>query len=86
MAKKKILIVSMKAGWGHIKAAQALEEYAKANLPELYVKHVDLCVIEPLIGKFFQKFTIFPVTDSRACGVKSTRLLTRSWWRSHSRN
>lgn len=56
MARKKILIVSMKAGWGHIKAAQALEEYAKNNLPELYVKHVDLCVIEPLLGKFFQKF------------------------------
>jgi len=46
----------MKTGWGHIKAAQALEEYAKNNLPELYVKHVDLCVIEPLLGKFFQKF------------------------------
>jgi len=27
--KKKLLIISMKAGWGHIKAAQALEEYAK---------------------------------------------------------
>ncbi len=56
MARKKILIVSMKAGWGHIKAAQALEEYAKNNLPDLKVKHVDLCVIEPLLGKFFQKF------------------------------
>jgi len=53
---KKILIVSMKAGWGHIKAAQALEEYAKKNLPHLYVKHIDLCVVEPLLGKFFQKF------------------------------
>ena len=53
---KKILIVSMKAGWGHIKAAQALEEYAKKNLPQLSVKHIDLCVVEPLLGKFFQKF------------------------------
>jgi len=29
MERKKLLIISMKAGWGHIKAAQALEEYAK---------------------------------------------------------
>ena len=38
---KRILIISMKAGLGHTKAAQALEEYAKINLPDFKIKHVD---------------------------------------------
>ncbi len=46
----------MKTGWGHIKAARALEEYAKNNLPELKICHVDLCEIEPRLGKFFEIF------------------------------
>jgi len=53
---KKILIISMKTGWGHIRAAQALEEYARDNLPEIDVKHVDLREIEPRLGKFFELF------------------------------
>lgn len=53
---KKILIISMKTGWGHIRAAQALEEYAKNNLPQIKVDHVDLCAIEPRLGKFFELF------------------------------
>ena len=53
---KKILVISMKAGWGHIRAGQALEEYAKKNLPGLEVIHIDLCELEPLLGKFFQRF------------------------------
>jgi processive 1,2-diacylglycerol beta-glucosyltransferase len=53
---KKILVISMKAGWGHIKAAEALEEYAANNLPDFKINHVDLCEIEPLLGKFFEIF------------------------------
>lgn len=53
---KKILVISTRAGWGHIRAAQALEEYARQNLPEINVKHVDLCEIEPRLGKFFEIF------------------------------
>lgn len=49
----------MKTGWGHIKAAQALEEYAKTNLPDLKITHVDLCDIEPRLGKFFEIFYDF---------------------------
>jgi len=46
----------MKAGLGHTKAAQALEEYAKINLPDFKIKHVDFCEIDPLLGNFFVKF------------------------------
>jgi len=46
----------MKTGWGHIRAAQALEEYAKNNLPQIKVDHVDLRAIEPRLGKFFELF------------------------------
>jgi len=53
---KKILVISMKTGWGHIKAAQALEEYAKINLPDFKINHVDLCEIEPGLGKFLEVF------------------------------
>ena len=53
---KKILVISMKTGWGHIKAAQALEEYAKINLPDIKINHVDLCEIEPGLGKFLEVF------------------------------
>ena len=53
---KKILAISMKTGWGHIKAAEALAEYAKINLPDFKITHVDLCEIEPRLGKFFEIF------------------------------
>jgi processive 1,2-diacylglycerol beta-glucosyltransferase len=53
---KNILVISMKAGLGHIKAAQALEEYAKINLPDIKIEHVDFCEIEPMLGKFFERF------------------------------
>jgi len=53
---KKILVISMKAGWGHIKAAQALEEYAKNSLAGIEIIHADLCQIEPALGKFFEIF------------------------------
>lgn len=49
----------MKTGWGHIKAAQALEEYAKKNFPDMELTHIDLCEIEPMLGKFFEIFYDF---------------------------
>lgn len=60
---KRILVISMKTGWGHIKAAQALEEYAKNNLPDFKITHVDLCEIEPMLGKFFEIF--YDITNDR---------------------
>lgn len=39
---KKILIISVSAGSGHVRAAQALEETAKAQFPNLIVEHIDL--------------------------------------------
>ena len=60
---KKILVISMKAGLGHIKAAQALEEYAKINLPDLKINHVGFCEIEPMLGNFFEKF--YNITNDR---------------------
>jgi processive 1,2-diacylglycerol beta-glucosyltransferase len=53
---KNILVISMKTGWGHIKAAFALEEYAKNYLPDLRIIRADLCEIEPRLGKFFEVF------------------------------
>ena len=55
---EKNLVISMKAGLGHIKAAQALEEYAKSNLPDLKIDHIGFCEIEPMLGNFFEKFVL----------------------------
>lgn len=57
----------MKAGWGHIKAAQALEEYAKTNLPDFKIDHVDFCEIEPMLGNFFEIF--YDITNDRLPAV-----------------
>jgi len=53
----------MKAGWGHIKAAQALEEYANSNLPDFKIDHVNFCEIEPMLGNFFEIF--YDITNAR---------------------
>lgn len=53
---KKVLLISMKAGWGHIKAAQAIEEFTQNNLPDIEVDHVNFREIEPSLGYFFEKF------------------------------
>lgn len=43
MAKnKKILLVSLSAGAGHVRVAQAIKKSADLNLPELEVKHIDM--------------------------------------------
>ncbi|MBN2710963.1 MAG: glycosyltransferase [Planctomycetes bacterium] len=41
MAKKKVLIVSVKAGAGHIRAAQAIEETFKAHFPDIEVNNIE---------------------------------------------
>lgn len=64
---KKILVISMKAGLGHIKAAQALEEYAKSNLPDIKIEHVDFCEIDPMLGKFFVNF--YDITNNHLPAV-----------------
>ena len=64
---KKILVISMKTGWGHIRAAQALEEYARQNLPDLEIIHVDLREVEPALGKFFEIF--YDITNDRLPAV-----------------
>lgn len=52
---KKILILSMTAGSGHIRAAKALTEYAKASLPEISAEHINISdIANPLIKLFNQ--------------------------------
>jgi len=53
--KKKILILSMTAGSGHIRAAKALVEYAEANLPNVSAEHINISdIANPLIKLFNQ--------------------------------
>jgi processive 1,2-diacylglycerol beta-glucosyltransferase len=55
MDKKKILILSMTAGSGHIRAAKALVEYAGANLPNISAEHINISdIANPLIKLFNQ--------------------------------
>lgn len=56
--KKKILIISMKAGFGHIRAGDALLDYAKINLPDLQVSHVDILDIDPYLTPFSKFYDI----------------------------
>ncbi len=49
---KKILIVSLSAGSGHIQTAKALEKAAKLDFPELECRHIDIAdYITPLLKK-----------------------------------
>lgn len=50
---RKILIVSLKAGAGHIKAAQALEGAIKLKYPNLEVKNIDLLDYASILSKEF---------------------------------
>lgn len=50
--KKKILILSMTGGFGHIRAGEALLDYAKAHLPGIEAKHVDAATISPSLKKY----------------------------------
>ena len=42
MAQKKILLISVSAGSGHVRAAQAIEKTAKAKFPEMDITHIDM--------------------------------------------
>ncbi len=49
---KKILIVSLSAGSGHIQTAKALEKAAKLDFPDLQCRHIDIAdYITPLLKK-----------------------------------
>jgi processive 1,2-diacylglycerol beta-glucosyltransferase len=50
--KKKILVISVSAGAGHVRAAQAIEAAAQRWYPELAVTHIDLMELVP---KLFRK-------------------------------
>lgn len=55
-ANKKILIVSMKAGFGHLKAGQALTDYAQTFLPSITAEHVDISQIDPSFKKYAKMY------------------------------
>lgn len=47
---KKILIISIAAGSGHIRAAKALAEYARLNLPGISAEHINIAdITHPLL-------------------------------------
>ncbi|MFA6492727.1 MAG: glycosyltransferase [Patescibacteria group bacterium] len=50
---KKILIVSLKAGAGHLKAAQAIEKAIKLQCSDLEVKNIDLLDYASILSKEF---------------------------------
>lgn len=50
---KRILIVSLKAGAGHIKAAQALEITIKKTYPDFEVKNIDFLDYASILSKEF---------------------------------
>ncbi len=50
-----MLIVSMTGGFGHLRAGQALLDYAKNILPDVDVEHVDLIDIDPSLKKYATK-------------------------------
>ena len=56
--KKKVLLISMRGGFGHLKAGEALFEYAQKNLPNIDIKHVDVQSISPIF-KGYDKIGVF---------------------------
>ena len=52
MKKKKVLIVSMTGGFGHIRAGEALLDFAKEHLPNISAEHVDIITINPALKKY----------------------------------
>ncbi len=55
MKKKNILIVSMSAGFGHIRAGDTLLDYAKENLSQVHAEHIDIFNTNSLF-KDYSKF------------------------------
>lgn len=58
--KKKILIISMRAGFGHLRAGDALLDYAKTNLKNINAKHIDILDLDPFFKPFlrFYEFAV----------------------------
>lgn len=54
--KKKVLILSITAGFGHIRAGDALLDYTKEHLPNIQAKHVNISDISPFFKEFIAKF------------------------------
>ncbi|OGZ68967.1 MAG: hypothetical protein A3D44_00170 [Candidatus Staskawiczbacteria bacterium RIFCSPHIGHO2_02_FULL_42_22] len=54
MNKKHILIMSMTGGFGHVRAGEALLDYAKEHVPEMNAEHVDITAIDPSLKKYAQ--------------------------------
>ena len=50
--KQKIAILSVSAGAGHVRAAQALEEWAEREYPNLEITHID---VMDMVPKLFRK-------------------------------
>ena len=53
--KKKILIVSMTVGSGHVRAGRALAEYAHTYLPKILVEHLDAADIASPLARLFNQ-------------------------------
>ncbi len=58
MNKKKILIISMTAGFGHLKAGEAVLDYARQNLPNVEALHVDIADIDSSFKKHARIYDI----------------------------
>lgn len=50
--ENKVLIISMLSGFGHIRAGEALLDYAKENLKSVKVNHIDICDIDSRFKKY----------------------------------
>jgi len=64
-AAKRVLIISVKAGAGHIRAAQAIEAAFHEALPEVEVRNVDALDFtnrahQALAGRHFRRRRTFP--------------------------
>ena len=56
--KKNILIISMTAGFGHVRAGEALLDYAKEYLSSVHAEHVDIITINPKLKKYAKIYDV----------------------------
>ena len=47
LIKRRVLVLSVSAGAGHVRAAQAIAAHADADFPQLDVRHVDVMTLVP---------------------------------------
>lgn len=57
--KEKVLILSMLSGFGHIRAGEALLDYAKENMPNVQAEHVDICNIDKSFKRYAKTYDFF---------------------------